>query len=45
MLDDMNPEEEYKDITEEMFESEIGERTKLGKLFSKMKEREKKFHR
>ena len=41
----MDPTEEYKNIDEEMFISEVPETSKLGKLFAKMKEREKKFHR
>lgn len=45
MIDEMDPTEEYKNINEELSISEVPEKSKLGLLFAKMKEREKKFHR
>ena len=45
LLDDMNPEKEYNTIDENTLASDLPEKSNLGKLFSKMKEREKKFHR
>lgn len=41
----MNPEEEYSKIGEGTLASDLPEKSNLGKLFGKMKEREKKFHR